>query len=81
MKQKAALLMGATGLVGCECLKLLTDDAHYHRIVVPTRTPPAERVGSRKVHSHKVDFERIGDDRHILTAFCGFTAGRIGGKN
>jgi uncharacterized protein YbjT (DUF2867 family) len=49
MKQKAALLMGATGLVGCECLKLLTDDAHYHRIVVPTRTPPAERVGSRKV--------------------------------
>jgi hypothetical protein len=26
MKQKASLLMGATGLVGCECLKLLTDD-------------------------------------------------------
>lgn len=58
MPSKTALIVGATGLVGGECLRLFADSPTFARVVTLTRrplrgTPPA------KVESHVIDFERL----------------------
>jgi uncharacterized protein YbjT (DUF2867 family) len=39
MNKKSILLLGASGLVGGECLKLLIHDGQYEKITVLTRSP------------------------------------------
>lgn len=57
------VLCGATGLVGRECLELLSTDPAFGRIVVLTRRPLSAgapgKWGSAKLEEHIVDFDRL----------------------
>ncbi len=61
MEDASVLLLGATGLVGGECLKLLVTRDDYRRIVVPVRSPLQDTPRDSRVEVHTIDFERIGD--------------------
>ena len=50
------LLVGATGLVGRECLRLLLADSAFGRIAVLTRRPLSPDVRSPKLETHVVEF-------------------------
>jgi uncharacterized protein YbjT (DUF2867 family) len=59
----SVMLCGATGLVGRECLELLSTDPAFGRIVVLTRRPlsagaPGE-MRAAKLEEHVVDFDRL----------------------
>lgn len=57
------LLVGATGLVGRSCLKLLLADSHFDRVVVLTRRPLPKHHLPRhdRLEEHIVDFSRLDD--------------------
>jgi len=69
----SALVVGASGLVGRECLRLLLDDPAYERVVVLARRAAPEGLRSPKLAWRVVDFERLAD-AHVATAvdhvFC-----------
>lgn len=69
----SALVVGASGLVGRECLRLLLDDPAYERVVVLARRDAPEGLRSPKLAWRVVDFERLAD-AHVATAvdhvFC-----------
>lgn len=56
---RSVLLLGATGLVGSECLRLLSEDETVGRIVVLTRRRVAALPGAAKVEQHVVDFDHL----------------------
>ena len=56
MTGKSVLLLGATGLVGSECLQLLTNNPAFTRIVILTRRP-IHRTFPNHVEQHTVDFD------------------------
>jgi len=65
-----AVLAGATGLVGGECLQRLLASSRYGRVVVVTRRP-LESVGRhRKLDSVVTDFDRLDE-----------VAGQLGGDH
>ena len=68
MSQKTALLLGATGLVGGECLKRLISDDHYRRIVVLTRSAISEDFRKAKIEHHVINFDRIDEHKNLLKA-------------
>jgi uncharacterized protein YbjT (DUF2867 family) len=51
-------LLGATGLVGRNCLELLADDRAFGRIVVVTRRRFGEATAPR-VEGHLIDFDQL----------------------
>ncbi len=56
---KSILLLGATGLVGSHCLRLLARDPAFSRVVVLTRRPlPIEQTFGN-VEPHVVDFDEL----------------------
>jgi uncharacterized protein YbjT (DUF2867 family) len=55
---RSILVLGATGLVGRECLRLLAARDDYDRIVVLARRP-ADAPTASKVEWHVVDFDRL----------------------
>lgn len=56
---KSLLLLGATGLVGGHCLRLLTGDPAFHRVVVLTRRPLSLEQAFGNVEAHVVDFDKL----------------------
>ncbi|MGQ0712101.1 MAG: NAD(P)H-binding protein [Gemmatimonadaceae bacterium] len=56
---KTALILGATGLVGSECLRLFADSPDFARVIALTRRPLRADAHTSKVESHVVDFERL----------------------
>jgi uncharacterized protein YbjT (DUF2867 family) len=54
-----ALLAGATGLVGGECLRRLLETDAYAQVVVTTRRDLGERARHRKLRQYLVEFERL----------------------
>jgi len=58
---KSVLLLGATGLVGAECLRLLLEDDAFTRVVTLTRRPLAATLRSPKLDQRVVDFDRLPD--------------------
>ena len=58
-------LLGATGLVGSQCLDLLVRDPAFTRIVVLARRKFAEATVPR-VEAHLVDFDQLEDRRELL---------------
>jgi uncharacterized protein YbjT (DUF2867 family) len=56
---RSVLLLGATGLVGSECLRLLQSHEGFARIVVLTRRPLDAGIAGPKVEAHVVDFEHL----------------------
>ncbi len=80
-----ALLAGASGLVGGECLKRLVESPEYGRVIVVTRRDLGEPARHPKVVQRVIDFDRLGDDRDELRAhhvFCalGTTIRKAGSK-
>lgn len=79
---KSVLLLGATGLVGSECLKLLGSDPTFERVVVLTRKP-LQTVSSPRVECHQVNFDAPASFRTYLnvdTVICalGTTIKKVG---
>lgn len=58
---RSVLLLGATGLVGRECVRLLLADTAFPRVVVLARRPLEPDVHAAKMETHLVDFERLED--------------------
>jgi uncharacterized protein YbjT (DUF2867 family) len=68
-----ALLAGASGLVGGECLRRLVDSESYGRVVVVTRRDLGEGARHPKVRQVVTEFDRLGDVQSKLRAdhvFC-----------
>jgi uncharacterized protein YbjT (DUF2867 family) len=71
MKSRSALLVGATGLVGVQCLEQLLSDETYSSVTVLTR-----RIVEReheKLTVHLVDFDRLDQHANLLKGddvFC-----------
>ncbi|MBW8839471.1 MAG: hypothetical protein JF602_06415, partial [Gemmatimonadetes bacterium] len=57
----SVMIVGATGLVGRECLRLLLADNGFSRIVVLTRRPLSPVVRSPKLETHVIDFEHLNE--------------------
>lgn len=73
MSKLTAILAGATGLVGGECLRLLLDDPRYDRVVVVTRRDIGRTAQHDKVRQLIVEFEQLGEKRARLRGdhvFC-----------
>jgi uncharacterized protein YbjT (DUF2867 family) len=68
MNKKSILLLGASGLVGGECLKLLIHDGQYEKITVLTRSPLTTDIQDSRVDHHIIDFDRLGEYRHFMKA-------------
>jgi uncharacterized protein YbjT (DUF2867 family) len=66
--RKSVLLLGATGLVGGECLKLLLREGTYEHITILTRSPLATPVQDARLSHHIVDFNRLDEYRHLMRA-------------
>lgn len=56
---RSVLVLGATGLVGRECLRLLTERDDYDRIVVLARRRPDPATEASRIEWHVVDFDRL----------------------
>jgi len=56
---RSVLLVGATGLVGSECLRLLLHNDAFGRVVVLARRPLSDGSSHPKLHMHLVDFDRL----------------------
>ncbi len=56
---RSVLLLGATGLVGRECLRALIADETVDRVMVLTRRPLASAPTSEKVEAHVVNFDAL----------------------
>ena len=60
-KGRSIAIVGATGLVGGECVRLLLEHPAYDRVVVLTRRAlPPMLASSPKLQAHVVDFDRLG---------------------
>jgi len=84
-KQRSVVLVGATGLVGAECLRFLLADQGVGRVVVLARRPLADAPPSPKLDAHVVDFDRPGVHAELLAAdqlVCalGTTIGQAGSR-
>jgi uncharacterized protein YbjT (DUF2867 family) len=85
MGRITALLAGASGLVGGECLKRLVESDEYARVIVVTRRDLGDRASHPKVQQVVAGFDRLGDIRAKLRAhhvFCalGTTIRKAGSK-
>jgi uncharacterized protein YbjT (DUF2867 family) len=72
MKDKrTALVLGATGLVGGELMRLLNNDDAYTMITLPVRRN--SDVSGEKVQQHIIDFDRMEEQSHLFKVddvFC-----------
>lgn len=83
--QRSVILVGASGLVGAECLTLLLADPGFARVVVLARRPLEGVSASPKLAAHVVDFEHLEAQADLFTAdqfICclGTTVGQAGSK-
>ena len=66
------MVLGATGLVGGECVRLLLDDETVERVVVLTRRP-LTGFDSPKLERHVVDFATLSENAPLFSVdqiFC-----------
>lgn len=82
---RSTLLVGATGLVGAECLALLLADPAVARVVVLARRTLEGVSASPKLVAHVVDFDHLESQADLFTAdqmICciGTTIGQAGSK-
>ncbi len=68
---RSVLLLGATGLVGGECLRLLQAHTAFDRLVVLTRRPLGVNLLGPRVEHHIVDFD------HLTSAAAFFSVDQI----
>ena len=71
---KSVLIVGATGLVGRECVRQFGAEPAFERVVVLARRPLPPEIRSPKVHQHVVEFDSLKDYAslfsvtHVLSA-------------
>jgi uncharacterized protein YbjT (DUF2867 family) len=73
MSKLTAILAGATGLVGGECLRQLLASRRYERVIVVTRRELGAGLRHDKLREVLVDFDQLGDVRAHLRGdhvFC-----------
>ena len=73
MTSCTALLVGASGLVGGHCLRLLLASGHYERVLAVVRSRLPTELYHPRLTEIIVDFARLGDFRRRLVAddvFC-----------
>jgi uncharacterized protein YbjT (DUF2867 family) len=73
MTRLTAILAGASGLVGGECLRRLLASPHYEQVIVVTRRKLAAAPADRKLRQVVVEFDRLGEVRDRLRGehvFC-----------
>jgi uncharacterized protein YbjT (DUF2867 family) len=71
MAGRTAILIGATGLVGGHCLRLLLESRTYDKVIAVSRRPVP--LKHRKLVRVETSFEHLGaalDDLHADDAFC-----------
>ena len=71
MTTRSAILIGATGLVGGHCLRLLLRDEVYSKVIALGRI--TLKVEHPKLDQYTVDFERLADHISLINAqdvFC-----------
>jgi len=69
----SGLLVGATGLVGSHCLRILLDDSAYDSVHILTRRPIPTLAGNPKAVEHVVDFDDFitaGEMPQVDHVFC-----------
>ncbi len=66
MKALTAILAGATGLVGGECLRRLLASPRYERVIVVTRRKLTDVPAERKLRQVVTEFENLGEVRERL---------------
>lgn len=67
-----AVLIGATGLVGSEILQYLLNDERFAHVRVFARK--STQLVHPKLEEHVVDFEQLGDWRHLISGDVLFSA-------
>lgn len=82
---RTAVILGATGLVGRECVTLLARSPAFARITALTRRPDVESPSNPVVQHVVVDFDRLEQSPDAFTAshvFCalGTTIRRAGSR-
>jgi uncharacterized protein YbjT (DUF2867 family) len=75
LQGRSIAVVGATGLVGSECLRLLLEHPAYDRVVALARRP-LETMGSTssKLQAHVIDFDRLASYGTLLAVdqiLCG----------
>jgi uncharacterized protein YbjT (DUF2867 family) len=79
---KKALLIGATGLTGTECLKLLLNDDFYSGVEIWVRRPTG--ISHPKLIENVIDFDKIHQIENLKAdhVFCclGTTIGKAGSQ-
>lgn len=71
----SALIVGATGLVGRECLKLLADRPEFDCVTALARRPLPEDLQGSTVRTVLVDFDRLDEQPDAFRSshvFCAF---------
>ena len=56
----SVLILGATGLVGAECVRQFAESPRFERVIALARRPLSNTVSTR-VETHVIDFERLDD--------------------
>ncbi|MDP4176349.1 MAG: oxidoreductase [Bacteroidota bacterium] len=82
----SVLLLGATGLVGQECLRLLLKDDFYSKIVVLARRDLQDEFKDERLESHIVNFDRLDDHKEFfgsdqIICTLGATMAKAGSKD
>jgi uncharacterized protein YbjT (DUF2867 family) len=62
MPGNSVTILGATGLVGAECLRQFAQSREFARVVVVTRRPLPSAIALPRVETHVVDFDRLEYD-------------------
>ena len=73
MSKLTAIVAGATGLVGGECLRQLLASPRYERVIVVTRRELGAAARHDKLREVVVEFDRLGDAKARLRGdhvFC-----------
>jgi uncharacterized protein YbjT (DUF2867 family) len=73
MEPATAVVVGATGLVGRECVRLLTGRPEFARVTAVARRPLPDALQGPKLDTILVDFDRLDDQSDAFRAshvFC-----------
>lgn len=69
---KTALVIGATGMVGSELVKLLLQDSRFNKVVLFARR--SSQINNEKLTEHLIDFDRHETWEHLVTGDVLFSA-------
>lgn len=66
--ETSVVVVGATGLVGGECVRLLLDAPFCHRLLVVARRPLPAGPRPAKLEQHLIEFERLDQHASVFAA-------------